>query len=67
MVLKLALEMLTSAKVNAIIGTKHGTIQILTKISTLNLVQQLAQNSTKRYEKTLSCQFLCQENTKMWC
>ena len=65
MALKLEIEMITSAKVDVIIGTKHGTIQRLKKISTLNSVQQLAQISTKRYEKSLSCQFLCQENTKM--
>ena len=53
MVLKLALEMRTSAKVNAIIGTKHGTIQKSTQLSTLNSLQQLAQNSTKNNEKSL--------------
>ena len=67
MVLKLALEMIASVKVDTIIGTKHDTIQKSTQLSTLNSLQQLAQNSTKNNEKSLSSQFLCQENTKMWC
>ena len=53
MVLKSALEMIASVKVDTIIGTKHSTIQKSTQLSTLNSLQQLAQNSTKNNEKSL--------------
>ena len=64
MVLKLSLEMLVSVKVNAIIGTKHDTIQKSTQLSTLNSLQQLTQNSTKKMKNHFLVNFYAKKTLK---